>query len=85
MTPLQVIEAATANGPATFGPMAPLTGQVKVGYDAGLIGLQENPIDDIGIFRDVNITACVDRREAVQELEYSSSRRDDDRHHTWSV
>jgi len=57
MTPLQAIEAATANGPATLGPMAPLSGQIKVGYDADLIGLQKNPIDDIGIFRDVkNVT-----------------------------
>jgi imidazolonepropionase-like amidohydrolase len=53
MTPLQAIEAATANGPATLGPMAPLSGQIKVGYDADLIGLQKNPIDDIGIFRDL--------------------------------
>jgi imidazolonepropionase-like amidohydrolase len=57
MTPLQAIEAATANGPATLGPMAPLSGQIKVGYDADLIGLRKNPIKDIGIFRDLkNIT-----------------------------
>ena len=57
MTPLQAIEAATANGPATLGPMAPLSGQIKEGYDADLIGLEKNPIDDIGLFRDVkNIT-----------------------------
>jgi imidazolonepropionase-like amidohydrolase len=57
MTPLQAIEAATANGPATLGPMAPLSGQIKVGYDADLIGLAKNPIDDIGCLRDVrNVT-----------------------------
>jgi imidazolonepropionase-like amidohydrolase len=57
MTPLQAIEAATANGPATLGPMAPMSGQIKVGYDADLIGLAKNPVDDIGCFRDVkNIT-----------------------------
>jgi imidazolonepropionase-like amidohydrolase len=57
MTPLQAIEAATANGPATLGPTAPLSGQIKVGYDADLIGLAKNPIDNIGLFRDVkNIT-----------------------------
>ena len=57
MTPLQAIEAATANGPATLGPMAPLSGQIKEGYDADLIGLEKNPIGDMGLFRDVrNIT-----------------------------
>lgn len=57
MTPLQAIEAATANGPATLGPMAPMSGQIKVGYDADLIGLAKNPIDDIGCLRDVkNVT-----------------------------
>ena len=57
MTPLQAIEAATANGPATLGPMAPMSGQIKEGYDADLIGLTKNPIDDIGLLRDVkNIT-----------------------------
>ena len=35
MTPLQAIEAATANGPATLGPMAPLSGQIKVGITLG--------------------------------------------------
>ena len=57
MTPLQAIEAATANGPATLGPMAPLSGQIKEGYDADLIGLEKNPIDDIGLFKNVkNVT-----------------------------
>lgn len=57
MTPLQAIEAATANGPATLGPMAPLSGQIKVGYDADLIGLAQNPIEDIGSLRHVkNVT-----------------------------
>ena len=57
MTPLQAIEAATANGPLTLGPQAPLSGQIKVGYDADVIGLSKNPIDDIGILRDVkNVT-----------------------------
>lgn len=49
--------------------MAPLSGQIKVGYDADLIGLQKNPIDDIGFFRDVkNVTHVWKRREAVQGL-----------------
>jgi len=37
--------------------MAPMSGQINVGYDADLIGLAKNPIDDIGCLRDVkNVT-----------------------------
>ena len=57
MTPLEAIEAATANGPDTLGPMAPKSGQIKLGYDADLIALAKNPLDDIEVFKDVkNIT-----------------------------
>lgn len=48
MTPLEAIEAGTANAPSSLGPQAPLSGQVKEGYDADLIILSENPLDDIG-------------------------------------
>jgi len=34
MTPLEAIEAATANGPLTLGPQAPLSGVLAEGYDA---------------------------------------------------
>ena len=50
MTPLQAIEACTANAPETLGPQAPLSGQVKEGYDADLIGLDGNPLEDIDLF-----------------------------------
>lgn len=57
MTPLQAIEAATATGPETLGPQAPLSGQLKEGYDADFIVLKSNPLDNIEIFRDVaNVT-----------------------------
>ena len=49
MTPLQAIEAATANGPLTLGPQAPLAGQVREGYDADFIGLDADPLEDIGV------------------------------------
>jgi imidazolonepropionase-like amidohydrolase len=49
-TPLQAIEAATANGPSTLGPQAPLSGQLQVGYDADLIALSLNPLEDISAF-----------------------------------
>lgn len=57
MSPLEAIEAATANGPDTLGPMAPRSGQITVRYDADVIALVRNPLDDIGVFREVkNIT-----------------------------
>ncbi|KEF51119.1 uncharacterized protein A1O9_12842 [Exophiala aquamarina CBS 119918] len=49
MTPLQAIEAGTANGPLTLGPQAPLSGELKEGYDADFIAVAGNPLDDIEI------------------------------------
>ncbi|KAF6821504.1 amidohydrolase [Colletotrichum sojae] len=57
MTPLQAIEAGTANAPEVLGKMAPLSGQLKVGYDADLIAVAKNPLDDIEILsKKENIT-----------------------------
>lgn len=57
MTPLQAIEAGTANGPEVLGGMAPLSGQIKEGYDADLIAIASNPLDDIAILtKKENIT-----------------------------
>ncbi|KAL9620184.1 MAG: hypothetical protein Q9160_005299 [Pyrenula sp. 1 TL-2023] len=58
MTPMQAIEAATANGPETLNRegaghgMAPLSGQLRVGWDADLIALEEDPVKDVGLFKD---------------------------------
>lgn len=49
MTPLQAIEAATANGPLTLGPNAPQSGQIKAGYDADFIAMECNPLNDIAV------------------------------------
>ncbi|RMY08416.1 hypothetical protein D0868_04819 [Hortaea werneckii] len=49
MTPLQAIEAATANGPLTLGPQAPKSGQLREGYEADFIGLDADPLRDIGV------------------------------------
>jgi imidazolonepropionase-like amidohydrolase len=49
MTPLRAIEAGTANGPDTLGPQAPLSGQLKEGYDADFIALSQNPVENIEI------------------------------------
>jgi len=50
MTPAQAIEAATVNGPLCLGPIrAPKSGTIKVGFDADLIFVDSNPLDDITI------------------------------------
>jgi imidazolonepropionase-like amidohydrolase len=46
MTALEALEAATANGPDTLGPLAPLSGQLKEGYDADIIAIDFNPLED---------------------------------------
>lgn len=47
MTPLEAIHAATAVGPETLGAQAPLSGQLRYGYDADLIALDWDPTDDV--------------------------------------
>jgi len=57
MTPLQAIEAATANGPATLGPQAPNAGQLKEGMDADVICVTGDPTSNISVLADPdNIT-----------------------------
>jgi imidazolonepropionase-like amidohydrolase len=46
MDPLAAIEAATANGPATLGPQAPLSGQLSEDYDADIIAIDFNPLEE---------------------------------------
>ena len=50
MTPLEAVEAATATGPLTLGPQAPLSGQLKEDYDADVIAFDVNPLDDITVW-----------------------------------
>ena len=52
MTDLEAIEAATANGPETLGPQAPHTGQLQAGFDADVIALDANPLDDRSVWGD---------------------------------
>ncbi len=49
MTPLEAIEASTANGPLTLGPQAPRAGLLAEGYDADVITLDADPVADIGV------------------------------------
>jgi imidazolonepropionase-like amidohydrolase len=51
-TPLEAIEAATANGPATLGPQAPRSGQLAAGYDADVIAVDADPLADLALFAD---------------------------------
>ena len=52
MTPLQAIEAATANGPLTLGPQAPRSGILDVGYDADVIAFDADPTTDLTVWGD---------------------------------
>ncbi|MFT7476644.1 MAG: imidazolonepropionase-like amidohydrolase [Verrucomicrobiales bacterium] len=52
LTDLEAIEAATATGPETLGPQAPMSGQLLEGYDADVIALDANPLDDRSIWGD---------------------------------
>jgi len=49
MTPLQAIQAATSMGPQTLGPQAPLSGVLRTGYDADVIALAANPLQDVSV------------------------------------
>ncbi|KAJ0160864.1 Uncharacterized protein CTA2_7167 [Colletotrichum tanaceti] len=51
MSNLEAIKAATANGPLSVGGQAPKTGQLKVGYEADVIGLLENPAEDVKVLQ----------------------------------
>jgi imidazolonepropionase-like amidohydrolase len=52
LTPLQAIEAATATGPLTVGPQAPKTGMLETGFDADVITLASDPLEDIALLAD---------------------------------
>ncbi|KAG6016734.1 hypothetical protein E4U54_000494 [Claviceps lovelessii] len=57
MTPLQAIESATAIAPETLGALAPLSGQLKAGFDADIIAIRKNPLEDIKVLTEAdNIT-----------------------------
>lgn len=48
---LEAIKAATANGPLAVKGQAPKTGQLKVGYEADVLGVTENPADDVKVLQ----------------------------------
>jgi imidazolonepropionase-like amidohydrolase len=51
-TPLEAIETATANCPATLGPQAPRSGQLQPGYDADVLTLDADPLTDLTVLAD---------------------------------
>ena len=46
LAPIDALEAATANGPETLGEQAPHSGQLIEDYDADVIALDFNPLED---------------------------------------
>ncbi|MFI6323904.1 amidohydrolase family protein [Nonomuraea sp. NPDC050556] len=52
LTPLEAIRTATANGPLTLGPQGPRSGVLATGYDADVITVAANPLDDINVLAD---------------------------------
>ncbi|KAJ6784193.1 hypothetical protein PWT90_04767 [Aphanocladium album] len=51
LTNLEALKAATATAPLTLGRQAPKSGQLKVGYDADVLGLTENPAEDVKVLQ----------------------------------
>lgn len=49
MTNLEAIKATTANGPLSVGLKAPKTGQLKIGYEADILGLTANPVEHVKV------------------------------------
>ncbi|EGU73516.1 hypothetical protein FOPG_13097 [Fusarium oxysporum f. sp. conglutinans race 2 54008] len=50
LTPLQAIDAGTINSAETLGRLTPQKGLVRVGWDADLIALDEDPLENIHLF-----------------------------------
>jgi imidazolonepropionase-like amidohydrolase len=67
MTPLQAIEAATANGPLTVGLQARNTGQLAEGMDADVLCVAGDPTTDVTVLADpANITTVFKRGVRVK-------------------
>ena len=57
LSPIEAIEAGTANGPLTLGPQAPKSGVLAEGYDADIIAVASNPLDNVALLADpANVT-----------------------------
>jgi imidazolonepropionase-like amidohydrolase len=67
LSPLQVVEAATANGPLTLGDRAPRSGQLRAGFDADVITLAVNPLDDLTVLGDARLVTGVWKGGVLQK------------------
>ncbi len=57
LSPLEAIEAGTANGPLTLGAQAPKAGVIDCGWDADLIAVDGDPTANIALLTDpVHVT-----------------------------
>ncbi len=57
LTPLEVIEAATATGAETLGPQAPHAGVLAEGWDADVITIATDPLTDVAVLAEpANVT-----------------------------
>ena len=66
MTTLEAIECGTANGAMTLGKYKDLkSGQIKKGYDADLIALNKNPLEDIDVLQDADNIRIVWKRGVI--------------------
>ncbi|KAJ4393455.1 Ochratoxinase [Gnomoniopsis smithogilvyi] len=52
MSNLEAIKAATVHGALTVGAQALKTGQLRVGYEADVLGLTANPVQDVRVLQD---------------------------------
>jgi imidazolonepropionase-like amidohydrolase len=59
MSNLEAIKAATANAALTVGEQAPKTGQLKVGYEADVLGVLKNPAEDVKVLQQKDNIAWV--------------------------
>ncbi len=68
LSPLEAIQAGTANGHLTLGPQAPRAGTIEPGWDADLIAVNGNPINDIALLADpAHVTHVWKRGRLVKE------------------
>jgi imidazolonepropionase-like amidohydrolase len=67
MKPMDAIITATKHGPLTLGKRAPKSGQLKADYDADILILKENPIDDISsLYKQDNIINVIKQGNYVK-------------------
>ena len=64
---MQAIIDGTSMGPKTLGPRAPKSGVLQQGFDADMILLDNNPLDDITILQKAdNIKQVIKAGKLVQ-------------------